>query len=87
MMLSDGGYFWKEKTCNLRKLWYKHDTLGWDEDSALREGKWPDPYFDPYGFIRQWIEQISVDSWSCQTPENGTESLIISRKSYVNRSS
>lgn len=54
MMLSDGGYFWKEKTCNLRKLWYKHDTLGWDEDSALREGKWPDPYYDPYGIITQW---------------------------------
>ena len=45
MMPSGGSLCWEEKTCNFRKLWYNHDTLGWDEDLAPGEGKQPDPCF------------------------------------------
>lgn len=65
-MLYGGSYFWKEKICNFRKLWYNHDTLGWDEDPTLGEGKWPDPCFDPYGIITQWTGQISLDLERCK---------------------
>ena len=45
LVLPGGSFFWEEKTCNFRKLWYNHDTLGGDCDSAPGEGKQPDPYY------------------------------------------
>lgn len=39
-----------------------------------------DPYFDPYGDISQWSEQISVDLQTCYTPLNSSKSLIMSGK-------
>ena len=86
-MPSGGSSFWEEKTCNFGKLWYNHDTLGRDCDSAPGEGKRPDPCFDPYGISTQWTGQISVDLQTRQTPRKGRKAVIICEESYVNRSS
>ena len=86
-MPSGGSNFWKEMTCNFGKLWYNHDTLGGDCDSALGEGKQPDPCFDPCGISTQWTGQISVDCRRWQTPQKGSKLAIICGECYVNRSS
>ena len=46
-MPSGGSNFWEEMTCNLWKLWYNHDTLGWDEGLVLGEENSLTHVFDP----------------------------------------
>ena len=46
-MPSGGSFFVEEKTCNFRKLWYDHHTLGWDMVSTLDEGNRLTHVFDP----------------------------------------
>ena len=47
LMPSGGSFCLEEKTCNFWKLWYNHDTLGWDEVSSLGWRKQPDLCFWP----------------------------------------
>ena len=72
-----GSIFAEEKTCNCGKLWYNHDTTGWEVAPAPGAVLWSDPCFAPcWKLVRRFPTEEEIIAASADGAKTGRENLL-----------